>query len=63
MQNYWPWEGMVRRLWESNKLIGDDKNWVDKMSTKRVFKFSEMERLEALCIKILGAVPEDRDLL
>ncbi len=45
---------MMRRLWESDKVSKEDREWLDKNSSKKSFKFSEEEEVVALMIKIFG---------
>ena len=36
---------LVLELWQSDKITVEEKEWLDKMSIKRQFKFSEQERI------------------
>lgn len=52
------YEDMIRALWYSDKVAKEDKDFLDKLSTKRRFKFSEKKRIEELYIKTFGQLPK-----
>ena len=45
---------MLQKLWESNKITAEDREWVDKISSRKSLKFSEGDRLVKLMFKTFG---------
>jgi hypothetical protein len=51
-------ENMVWKLLQSEKILPEDREWLDKRSTKQTFRFSEHERIKKLYIQEYGQLPE-----
>ena len=39
----------------------EDREWLDKRSTKKIFRFSEQNKIEELYIQIFGKLPESNN--
>ena len=63
MPYYWDGvcESMVWKLLLSDKLVPEDREWLDKRSTKKIFRFSEQNKIEELYIQIFGKLPESNN--
>ena len=49
---------MMHKLWHSNEVVNEDKEWIDLFSGKENLKFSECVGIEDLYIQIFGKLPE-----
>ena len=56
----WCYVEGLEKLWFSDKTTIEDKEWVNKISTKKRFTFTQKEMIQELCIKVFGKFPLDR---
>ncbi len=49
---------MMRLLWYSPEVSEENKGWLDMLSDKENFRFSEIVRIQDLYIKIFGQLPK-----
>jgi len=50
---------MIVQLWNSEKVSQENKEWIDKLSTRRTFKFSQKKMIEDLYIQVFGQLPKE----
>ena len=51
---------MICDLWYSDKTTKEDKCWLDNLSTKKKFKFSEKEKVKEIYRQVFGQLPKPR---
>ena len=51
------WRGTIKDLWRDPQTSEEDKSWLDGISKRTLFKFSEQEKIKKLFEKNSNKLP------
>jgi hypothetical protein len=56
-EKYNDWSQVLCDLWNNPKTSAEEKIWIDAISTRKTFKFSQQEKIMAMYRENIGPFP------
>ena len=56
-EKYDSWHDVLVDLWNNPKTSAEERKWIDAISTRKTFKFSQQEKIMAMFRANIGQFP------